>query len=278
MTKRKRKRRLLKIGSISFASLMFLFLYLPILVVIVFSFNTSKVNVKFEGFTLDWYGKMLDNAPLMDALGNTLIVAAASTMLSVFIGTLAAVGMFRFSFRGKSVLDALLYIPIIIPEIVMGISLLAFFSTVNLQGGMLTLIIAHVTFSMPFVVITVRSRVAGYDQSVEEAAMDLGATRFRTFLRVTLPIIAPGVMSGAMLALTMSLDDVVVSFFTNGNTKTLPIYIFGKVRTGVSPDINALSTVIIVVTLAIMLIANRVKKHTEGSPEKQADKVKLQKA
>jgi spermidine/putrescine transport system permease protein len=207
---------------------------------------------------------MFQNADLMSALKNSAIVAGFSVVISVFIGTLAAVGMFRYKFKGKSLVDSMLYIPIVIPEIVMGISLLAFYHILNITPGLLTLIIAHVTFSMPYVCITVRSRIAGYDMCVEEAAMDLGASRLHTLTRVTLPIIAPGIMSGAMLALTLSLDDVIVSFFTTGvNSVTLPIYIFNKVKTGVTPDVNALSTVIILTTLLVLIISRIIGKHSK---------------
>lgn len=270
----KRKKKLMKISKSVFVGLMFLFLYLPILVVILFSFNTSKMNIEFKGFTFMWYSRMLENSSLMQAFKNTLVVAGASMVLTVFIGTIAAVGMYKYSFKGKSVIDSLLYVPIVIPEIVMGISLLSFFTMCKITVGMLTLIIAHVTFSLPFVVITVRSRIAGFERSIEEAAMDLGASRLSTFTRVTLPIIAPGVMSGAMLALTLSLDDVVVSFYTSGiDSATLPIKIFSMVRTGVSPDVNALCTLIILGTLLIMLasrgIKSRVQKREEGKYDMQ---------
>lgn len=240
-------------------SLVYLFLYLPIFIVVLFSFNSSKMNVTFQGFTLQWYAEMFQNTDLMSALLNTIIVAASCVVISVFIGTLAAIGMFRYKFKGKGFIDSLMYIPIVIPEIVMGISLLAFFSMLNIQAGIVTLIIAHVTFSTPYVCITVRSRIAGYDMSVEEAAMDLGASPLHTLTKVTLPIIAPGIMSGAMLALTLSLDDVIVSFFTTGvDSVTLPIYIFNKVKTGVTPDINALSTVIILATMLVLVISQIV--------------------
>lgn len=250
----KHKKPLTKLLTAAFLTLIYIFLYLPIAVIVFFSFNTSKLNIVFQGFTLQWYGVMLQNTGLMSSLKNTVIVAVSTVVISVFIGTLAAIGMFRYEFKGKGIVDSFLYIPIVIPEIVMGISLLAFYHILNLSLGIITLIIAHVTFAMPFVVVTVRSRIAGYDMSVEEAAMDLGATRLHTLLRVTLPIIAPGILSGAMLALTLSLDDVIVSFFTTGvDSVTLPIYIFNKVKTGVSPDVNALITVIIMVTLLILL-------------------------
>lgn len=262
--KKRENRKGLSATSVIYACLIYIFLYLPILMIIIFSFNTSAINIKFEGFTLSWYLRMFDNEELMEALRTTLIVAASSTGLSVFIGTIAAFGMFKFKFKGRSVVDSLLYIPIVIPEIVLGISLLAFFTSLKMPMGLVTLIIAHVTFSLPFVVITVRSRLAGYDLSVEEAAMDLGANQWRTFIRVTLPTIAPGVMSGAMLALTMSLDDVIVSFFTCGpNTTTLPIKIFGMVRKGVSPDVNALSTLMILVTIIIMVTSKMVERASD---------------
>ena len=172
--------------------------------------------------------------------------------------------MYKFKFYGKSSIDSLLYIPIFIPEIVLGIALLAFFTAINMPMGLLTLIIAHVTFCVPFVVITVRARLSGYDMSIEEASMDLGANQWRTFRRVTLPIIAPGVASGAMLALTISLDDVIVSFFTSGpDDMTLPIKIFGMVRKGVSPDVNALSTVMILATILIMITYKIIERNSE---------------
>ncbi|MDR3601927.1 MAG: ABC transporter permease subunit [Desulfosporosinus sp.] len=248
-------KRLNKFLSAAFVTLIYIFLYLPIAIIVFFSFNSSKLNVVFQGFTLQWYGVMFQNGDLMSALKNTAIVAVSSVVISVFIGTLAAIGMFRYEFKGKSIVDSFLYIPIVIPEIVMGISLLAFYHILSISLGILTLILAHVTFSMPYVVVTVRSRLSGYDMSLEEAAMDLGATRMHTLTRITLPIIAPGILAGAMLALTLSLDDVIVSFFTTGvDSVTLPIYIFNKVKTGVSPDINALITVIILVTLLVMLL------------------------
>ncbi|MBA5850313.1 ABC transporter permease [Clostridium sp. cel8] len=262
--KKNREKKQLNAVSIIYACLIYIFLYLPILIVIIFSFNTSEMNIKFEGFTLSWYARMFDNTELMDAFKTTLIVAVASTGLSVFIGTISAFGMFKFKFRGKSVVDSLLYIPIVIPEIVLGISLLAFFTALKIPMGLLTLIIAHVTFCIPFVIITVRARLSGYDMSIEEASMDLGANQFRTFKRVTLPIIAPGVASGAMLALTMSLDDVVVSFFTSGpDDMTLPIKIFGMVRKGVSPDVNALCTIMILTTVLIMVTYKLIERNSE---------------
>lgn len=250
--------------AVTYACLVYLFLYLPIFVVIAYSFNTSKMNIKFEGFTFQWYSKMFENTELMQSLTNTAIVAVTSTAVCIVLGTICAVGMYKYEFKLKNTVNNLLYIPIVIPEIVFAIALLIFFSSISIPMSMITLIISHITFSMPFVVITVRSRLAGYDKSIEEAARDLGANEFRTFKRVTLPIIAPGVLSGGMLALTMSLDDVVVSFFTSGpNSMTLPIKIYGMVRKGVSPDVNALSTLMIIGTILILLTSKAIDKKME---------------
>lgn len=262
--KKKRKPREFKPGSVAYACLIYLFLYLPIFVVIAFSFNSSKMNIVFEEFTVEWYFKMFDNRQLMESFVNTIIVAGVSTILSVIIGTLCALGLYRFEFKLKNAISSSLYIPIVIPELVFAIALLSFFSAIHVSMSMVTLIIAHVTFSMPFVVITVRARLAGFDRSIEEAARDLGANGFRTFWRVTLPMIAPGVISGGMLALTMSLDDVVVSFFTAGpESTTLPLKILGMVRKGVSPDVNALSTLMIVGTIGILLTSNLIQERLE---------------
>jgi len=248
------------------AGVMLAFLYLPILVVVVFSFNQSKRNIVFTGFTFEWYGKLFQNTRLLDALGNTLTVALASTVISVVVGTLGAIGLHRYKFRGKSAVEALMYIPVVIPEIILGISLLALFTIGHLPLGLLTLIIAHATFCIPFVVFTVKARLSGFDASVEEAAMDLGATRLKTFWEVTLPALMPGVVSGAMLSLTLSLDDVIISFFTTGpDSTTLPIQIFSMVRSGVSPDVNALSTLILLGTIGlVVLVQGRELRHHKG--------------
>jgi ABC-type spermidine/putrescine transport system, permease component II len=266
----KEKRKGISPLSMLFLCIVYLFLYLPIAVVIAYSFNASQLNVVFTGFTTHWYITMFSNTLLMNSFENTLIVALSSTIISVVIGTLCAVGLFRFEFKLKSLITNTLYIPIAIPEIVFGIALLVFFSSIHLQTGLLTLILSHVTFSMPFVAITVRSRIAGFDRSIEEAARDLGANELRTFTRVTLPNIMPGVIAGGMLALTLSLDDVVISFFTAGpDSTTLPLRILGMVKKGVSPDVNALATLVIAGTVAIMLIAtfaqNRLEQKQGGN-------------
>ncbi|MBP7321065.1 MAG: ABC transporter permease [Lachnospiraceae bacterium] len=267
MDERKARNRM-KPLSMLYVGLVYAFLYLPIVVVVLFSFNSSKLNIQFEGFTLEWYSKMFQNELLMNAFWNTIIVAAVSTFLSTTIGTLCAVGLNRFEFKLKKLVSTTLYIPIVIPELVFGIAMLILFSSIHMPMNLFTLIVSHVTFSLPFVVITVRSRLAGFDRSIEEAARDLGANEIHTFFRVTLPMIAPGVISGAMLALTLSLDDVVVSFFTSGpESQTLPLRILGMVKKGISPDVNALSTLMIVGTVSILLMTTLIQNKMEKRDE-----------
>lgn len=246
--------------GIFYSLLMYTFLYIPIIVLIVFSFNQSKLNAVWTGFTLDWYKKLATNYSLLTALKNSLLIAFVSSIASVMIGTLTAIGLYRYNFKGKAVMDGLLYIPIVIPEIVLGIALLSFFKMLNMDMGMITLILAHITFSISFVVVVVRSRLEGFDRSIEEAAMDLGATPFQTFMKVTLPAIMPGVVAGGLLAFTLSLDDVIISFFVSGTSSTtLPMKIFAMVKFGVTPEINALSTVLIVLTVLVSLVGERLK-------------------
>lgn len=249
------KRNITKVLKKIYIYLVFLFLYLPILYVIIFSFNTSKLNIVFESFTLQWYGSFFKNRTLMDALMNTLIVGILSTVFSTIIGTIGAIGLSKYRFKGRGIIDKLLYIPIVIPEVVLGVALLSIYSVLSVPLGLLSLTISHITFSIPFVVITVRARLAGFDKYLEEAAMDLGANRIVTFWKVTLPLIMPGVLSGAMLAFSLSIDDVIISFFTTGpGSTTLPLKIFSMVKTGVTPEVNALSTVIMLVTILIIVI------------------------
>lgn len=242
-----------------------LFLYLPIAVLIVFSFNQSKLNVMWTGFTFKWYKSLVNNMGILEAVKTSFFVATISTIASVIIGTLGAVGMYRYKFKGKSVLDTILYVPLVIPEIVMGISLLAIFSliksTIGLPLGRWTLIIAHITFSVAYVIAVVRTRLDDFDISLEEAARDLGATPIKVFFNVTLPVIMPGVVAGGLLAFTISLDDVIISFFVAGpSSVTLPIKVFSMVKFGVTPEINALSTIIILFTSVVVALAALLNK------------------
>lgn len=249
------------------ATALYLFLYIPIAVVIVYSFNAAKHGGPWAGFTTEWYGKLFSNADKLAAARNTLILALVSTALSTFLGTLLGYGLSRFRFPGKKLFSWLMYIPVVIPDIVMAIALLLFYSFVRdrlglFELGLTTMCIAHITFQIPFVAIVVRSRLAGLDPAIEEAAHDLGATAWQKFWHVTLPLMLPGVAAGAALAFTLSIDDFVVSFFTTGpGATTLPILIYASVKRGITPDINALSTLIVLVsilgTIAVALLQNR---------------------
>lgn len=253
---RQGKRKTKKGIGIAFCTCVYLFLFLPILVIVVNSFNatTSKPYLTWKGFTFDWYVRLFDNGALLSSFGNTIIIAVVSTLLATMIGTLGAFGMYKYKFKGKGVIDGLLYIPVVIPEIVLGISLLSLFTNVNIPRGMLTLILAHVTFSVPFVIFNVRARLSGYDNSIEEASMDLGANRVITFFEITLPVLAPGIAGGALLAFTLSIDDVIISYFVNGQTKTYPLKVMESIKSGVAPDVNALSTLILLGTIVLVVL------------------------
>jgi len=239
----------------AYAILAYGYIYLPILVLIIFSFNTQKLNVRWEGFTLHWYGELWRDANILLAARNSLIIATVSTLVATIIGTLAALSLQRYSFRGKTFSEATLYIPVIIPEVVMGIALLAFFVQVGISLGLQTITLAHIAFNIPFVTLVVRARLHGFDRAIEEAAMDLGANELTTFWRVTLPTIMPGVLAGALLAFTLSLDDYVITYFTAGpGSTTLPLRVFSMVRFAVTPEVNALSTVWILTVFGILLI------------------------
>ncbi len=243
-----------KISKNFFIILVFFFLYLPILVLVVFSFNTSKMNIVFEGFTLKWYQTLLKNRSLLEAFGNTLIVSFVSTTVSTIIGTLSAYALRKYQFFGKKLIVKLLYIPIVIPEIVLGISLLSVYTLFQLDLGLGTLILSHIAFSIPYVIISVKSVLDQLNPQLEDSAKDLGASPFRVFWNVTLPNLIPGITSGAMLAFTLSLDDVVISYFTAGpGSNTLPLKIYSMIKTGITPDVNALSTIILIITLSILM-------------------------
>ena len=226
--------------------LVFTFLFLPILVLVVFSFNTSKLNIVFEGFTLYWYKDLFNNKLLMGALFNTLLVDGISTIVSTIIGTISAYALKKFDFPLKKLINELLYIPVVLPEIVLGISLLCVYTLLKLELGMFTLMLAHISFSIPYVIISVRSVLDGMDPNLEKAASDLGASKLKTLWYITIPTLLPGILSGAQLAFTLSLDDVVVSYFTAGpNSNTLPLHIYSMIKTGVTPNVNALITILL---------------------------------
>lgn len=248
-------------------ALVFAFLYLPVVILIVFSFNSTRSIAVLSGFSLEWYVRLIHNDELLAAARNSLIVALISTLVSTVIGTLTALGMDRYRFRLRIALDANLYLPIVIPEIVMGISLLLFFNQAlfpfiqSLSGyrastGLHTITIAHIAFNIPFVYVIVRARLADFDRSLEEAAQDLGADEWRTFTRITLPLLMPGIVGGALLAFTLSLDDYLITAFTKGVTsQTMPIYIYSLVRRGVTPEINALSTALLFGSIGLVALS-----------------------
>ena len=230
-----------------FVILVLLFNYLPIIVVVVYSFNASKYS-NWAGFSLKWYEKLFRNSQILRSLNNSLILAFSSCGLSILIGTAGAVGMARSRFRTQGLLENVSMIPMMMPEIILGMAYLAFFSIIRIPFGMLTLIIAHTTFCIPYIFINVQSRLVGLDPAYVEAARDLGASPTRAFYDVTLPLITPAILSGALLSFAMSMDDVVISFFVTGTTSnTLPLQVYSMLKMGVTPEVNALCTLMLLV-------------------------------
>ncbi len=253
------------------STLMYLFLYAPIVILVLFSFTTDSFGARMTGFTFSWYGKLFEDARLIGAAINTLKVALTSTIVSTIIGTLTALAMERYRFHGKGAFDALLYLPIVIPEIVMALSLLAFFAFsfgiiesvlgVHLSNSLTTVIIAHIAFSISFVVVVVRASLKGFDRRLEEAAQDLGANEWQTFRRVTFPLILPGIVGGALLAFTLSLDDFIISFFTTGpGTSLLPVEVYAAVKRAVTPKINAISTLMLVLSMVLVGVSQFIQQ------------------
>jgi spermidine/putrescine transport system permease protein len=241
----------------------YLFLHLPILVLMVFSFNDSKFSVDWQGFTLNWYHRLLERPDIMRGLKASMIVGVASTVISAVLGTLIALALARHRFRGRTLFEGFLYVPIVTPEIVVGISLLILFALFQVPLGLTTITIAHVAFSISFVVVVVLARLEGMDRTLEEAAMILGADEITTFWRVTVPQLWPGIISGALLAFTMSFDDFVITSFVSGSgSSTLPIVVYGMVRRNVEPSINAISTIILLVTTALIYFADRLARES----------------
>jgi len=245
--------------------LLMVFIYVPILLIIVYSFNNTRLSGDWKGFTFEWYAALLDNRHVMEALTNSLTVAVISTIVATLLGTLAALSLRNVGKRWKGGMNSLMYLPVVIPDIIMGLSLLVLFSQMHIPLGKATVIIAHITFSMSYVYVVVTARLAGMGRQLEEAATDLGATGWQTFRYVTLPQIMPGIVSGALIAFTMSLDDFMVSFFVAGpSSTTLPIYIYGQVKRGISPEINALCTLLILVSVVLILLAQFILNRGKG--------------
>jgi len=236
----------------------FAFLYIPILLLVVYSFNDSKLNLEWVGFTTKWYGLLFQNEVLIRAFQNSLIVACATTILSVIIGTSAAWLLYRYRFPAQQTLGLLIFIPMVMPEVLMGVSLLVLFVNLGLPLGYTTLIIAHTTFCFPFVLVGVQARLQGIDPALEEAAMDLGATPLKAFWLVIVPYLMPAIIAGALMAFTLSFDEYIVTIFTSGSdSQTLPLKVYGMVRVGLNPQLNALSALFIGAT-AILVIASQI--------------------
>ncbi len=243
----------------------FSFLYLPILLLVIFSFNESRLVTVWAGFSTKWYAEMLNNQGLMSAAWVTLKVAVVSSTFAVLLGTMAALLLSRFgNFRGRTLFSGMVYAPLVMPEVITGLSLLLMFVAIALDRGFVTITIAHITFSMCYVAVVVQSRLASFDRSIEEAAQDLGCPPGRTFFNITLPVIAPAIISGWLLSFTLSLDDLVIASFTTGpGATTLPMKIYSQVRLGVTPEINAVSTILIGLVAIGVLIASLLSRRAE---------------
>jgi spermidine/putrescine transport system permease protein len=243
-----------------------LFLYAPLIVLMIFSFNDSKRNVMWKGFTLKYYEKAMNNSSLVEALVNSLTIALLATVISVVLGALAGVMLWRFRFPFKGAVEGIMSLPIIVPEICLGVAMLIFFAAIQWPVGLpwplnlSAITIAHVTFCFPFVAMVVRSRMASFNREQEEAAKDLGASEWQTFRDVLLPHMKPGLVAGALLAFTLSLDDFVITFFTSGpDTITFPVKVYSMVRFSVTPEVNAASTILIVLTVALTAVALKLQ-------------------
>jgi spermidine/putrescine transport system permease protein len=249
-------------------ALVYFFLYAPIVILVVFSFNAARQTAFWEGFTLDWYRRLLDDDLLFRSVRNSLVVAGITTVVSVLLGTPAALALARLAVRGqrgKRATQALLYLPVIIPEVVLGAALVTFFGAVELRLSLWTVVIAHVVFSVSYVAIVVRARLAGLDPALEEAARDLGAGPFETFRRVTLPLAAPGIVASALLVFTLSIDDYVITSFVAGvGATTLPLHIYSMLKVGVTPEVNAVSTLLLAGTVVLIVLAHRLLSSEAG--------------
>lgn len=258
-----------------YMSIVLLFLYIPIFVMVVFSFNTTKSRSVMSGFTLEWYGKLLNNGLILKSLGNTIIIAVCASVLATFIGTLAAIGIVRMGKKTKAAVMQVTNIPIINPEIVTGVSLMLLFvffqARMNFEFGFVTLLIAHITFDVPYVVLNVMPKFHQMQPHIYEAAQDLGCGPVKSFFKVVMPEIMPGVLSGFLMSFTFSLDDFVISYFTSGSSsQTLPITIYSMTRRKVSPEINALSTIIFVVVVVVVVVKNIIERNRENRKKNKA--------
>lgn len=240
--------------------LVFAFLYIPIILLVVFSFNSSKLNIRWEGFTTRWYEALLSNKTLVTAFQNSLFVACVTTILATALGTIGAWMLFRYKFPYQRAIGLLIFVPMVMPEVLMGVSLLVLFvQLLNIPLGFTTLVIAHTTFCFPFVLVGVQARLQGIDPFLEEAAMDLGATPVQAFWKVIVPYLMPAIISGALMTFTLSLDEYIVSVFTTGaQTQTLPLKVFGMAKVGLNPQLNALSSLFILGTVVLVICSQLI--------------------
>lgn len=246
------KNHLLKLSALA----VYGFLYLPLLIVAIYSFNDSKLNAEWVGFTLKWYDKLFHNREMLAAAGNSLIIASVSAMVATVLGTLAGMAMHRYRLK---LLPGLVLAPIAMPDILMGVSLLLFFIMLNMSLGLISITLAHITFCIGFVALSVQARMAGIDRSLSEAARDLGATPWQCFLKITLPLLSPGIIAGALMAFTLSIDDFVITFFVAGvGSSTLPLQIYSMVKIAVTPEVNAISTLLMLLTLVLITLIARL--------------------
>lgn len=260
VSRREKKEKRIRIISNAYAFLVYAVLYLPVAVMMAFSFNNQRYNYYWNGFTTQWYGKLFSNSSLLSSLWYSILIAILSTIISVAIGTIGALGLKKYEFKGKKVINNMLYIPIIVPEIVLAVALLIIFMKIGFSLGLGSILIGHCTFCIPYAVVTIKGRISGDSDTLEEASMDLGANRIQTFFRVTLPNIFPGVMSAAFLSFTLSFDDVVMSNMLSGaRQSTLPVLILSMNKSGITPDVNALTTIMILVIVAAMILNNTLQ-------------------
>ena len=254
---------------VMFAGAMFFFMYLPILVLTFYSFNNSRYSAGWEGFTLKWYRNLFEDESILIALRNSLVVGFVAIAVSAVLGTLMAVGLARYRFFGKTLYTGISYLPLIIPDIAIAVATLVFLAAVQVTLSLWTIIAAHIVFCLAYIALVVSTRLADLDPNLEEAALDLGATPVQAFMKVLLPQLMPGIISGCLLAFVLSLDDFLIASFTAGSgAVTLPMEIFGRIRTGVKPDINALSVVLILLSGAIAFVGEFLRSQGETKPAK----------
>jgi spermidine/putrescine transport system permease protein len=260
MTSRADKLRGWALGA--WSALALLYLFIPIFIVVLFSFNDNKgrFNFTWQGFTLDHWKDPFANPDLAIALKNSVLIAIIATVIATALGTFMAMSLVRYRFRGRSTVDFYVFLPLATPEVVLGAALLALFLQAGTNTGFATIVIAHVMFTISYVVVTVKARLEGMDRHIEEAAMDLGATEWATFRKITLPMIAPGVAAAALLAAAISIDDFVITVFNAGQTQTFPLFIFGATRQGVPPEVNVLATCLLVIILVLMVLNVMVQR------------------